>query len=89
MAYFVQLKRLSSFIGIKLIKHTLAHSFKLHIRANFHSTLGGIWRVYIPSKPFMGPKMNVLGLIMSFPPYLRSAIVRFLLRILVVFTTKA
>jgi hypothetical protein len=78
MAYFVQLERLSSFIWIKWIKHTLAQSFKLHIRANFHTTLGGVWRVFIPHKPFMGPGMSVLGLIMSFPPYLRSAMVRFL-----------
>ena len=39
--YFVQLERLSSFIQIKWIKHALAHSVELHIRANFYSTSGG------------------------------------------------
>ena len=77
MAYFVQLERSSSFIRIKWIKHALAHSFELQVRANFYSTLGGIWRVYIPSLLFMGAKMSVLGLIISFLPYLRSAMVRF------------
>jgi hypothetical protein len=48
-AYFVQLERLSSFIQIKWIKHALAHLFGLHIKDNFYSTSGGIWRVYIPS----------------------------------------
>ena len=57
------------------IKHALTHSFYLHIRANFYSISGGIWRVYIPCKPFMGAKLSVLGLIMSFSPYPRSVMV--------------
>ena len=40
-AYFVQLERSSSFILIKGIKHALAPSFELHIRANFYTTSGG------------------------------------------------
>ena len=73
----VQVERSSSFILIKLIKHALANSCELHIRANFYSTLGGIWRVYILSKTFMGAKLSVLILITCFPPYLRSAMVWF------------
>ena len=73
-AYLVQLERSSSFIRIKWIKHALAHSFEVHIRANFYSSPWRIWRVHIP---FMKAKITVLGLIMSFPPYLRSVIIRF------------
>ena len=58
-------------------KYSLTHSFKLHLRANFQSTLGGSSRVYIQSKLFMAAQMSVLGLILSFYPYLRSAMVRF------------
>ena len=77
MAYFAQLERSSSFIRIEWIKHALAHSFELQIRSNFYSTLRDKWRVYIPSYLFMGAKMSVLGLIMSFLPYLKSAMVQF------------
>ena len=77
MTYFVQLKRLSSFIPIKGIKHALAHSFELHIRANFLNTSGGYEEYIIQSNPFMAAKKSVLGLIMSFPPYLRYAMARF------------
>ena len=45
--------------------------------ANLYSTSGGICRVYMQSKPFMGAKISVLGLILYFPPYLRSAMVWF------------
>ena len=38
---------------------------------------GGIWRVYILSKPFMAAKICVLGLSLSSSPYLRSATARF------------
>ena len=38
---FVQLEISSSFLQIKWIKPALAHSYELHIRANFYSTSGG------------------------------------------------
>ena len=41
------------------------------------STSGGLWRVLIPSKPFMAAEICVLGLILYSYPYLRSAMVRF------------
>ena len=41
-------------------------------RANFQSTLEGIWRVYIPSQSFVTAKMGVLGLVPSSSTYLRS-----------------
>ena len=47
MAYFEQLERLSSFTQIKWIKHALAHSVELHIRANLYSTSWGGYGEYI------------------------------------------
>ena len=64
-------------------KHVLTHSFELHLRNNFYSTSGGLWRVYILSKPFMVAKISVLGLILSSYPYLRSEMVRFPLKMVV------
>ena len=61
-------------------KHALSHLFELHNRANLYSTSGGIWRVYLQSKPFTGANMSVLRLIMTFSPYLRSAMVQFPLK---------
>ena len=41
-AYFVQLERSSSFIQIQWIKHALAHSFELQIRANLRGDVESI-----------------------------------------------
>ena len=60
------MKRSSSFILIKWIKHALVHSSERHIRANFYSTSGGICRVNILRQPFMEAKLVVLGLILVF-----------------------
>ena len=55
----------------------MSHLFELYIRANFYSTSEAIWRVHILIYPFIGANICVLGLIMAFPAYLRSAMVRF------------
>ena len=41
---------------IKWIKYALAHSFKLHFRANFYSTSGGIWRIHYTDLALYGGK---------------------------------
>ena len=58
-------------------KLALNHSLELYLRANFYSTSGGVWRVYIRNYPFMASKMRVLEMIQSSYPYLRSTMVQF------------
>ena len=79
-SYFVQLERSSSFFQIEQIKHALAHLFELHIKANFYSTSGctgaygeNIYRV----SSLREPELVCYWLIISFSPYLSSAMVRF------------
>ena len=76
-AYFVKLERLSSFIQTNWTKHAITHWFEIQHRANFYSTSGGIWRVYILSQLFVAGKISVPGMILSSSPYLRLAKARF------------